>query len=66
MVRYATDVLMWCWCWFAWCLVGFLPYQLTRWAWDWLLPFAGYYGYHDPEFTSWRWSERVQFDELPE
>jgi hypothetical protein len=59
---YIADVFMWCWCWLAYQLVIILPSH-QRWVepvWKWLLPFAGYYGYHDPEIHTWRWSGRVR------
>lgn len=54
-VERALDPLMWSWCWLAYRMTMFWPY---RWH-GWLLPFAGYYAYHEPGM-SWRWSERVR------
>lgn len=55
------DPLMWGWCGGAYLLVMVLP-PAPRGSrrdrfWFWLLPFAGYYGYHE-EGMPWRWSER--------
>lgn len=51
----ALDPAMWAWCWIAYRLVMVLPIHWKLWSW--LLPFAGYYGFHVPE-APWRWSER--------
>lgn len=51
----ATDPLMWAWCWLAFRLVLVLPIHWRVWLW--LLPFAGFYAYHVPGVTPWRWSE---------
>lgn len=68
-MTYLSDVFMWCWCWLAYRLVMILPIARTGSLVDrftfWLLPFAGHYGYHDPDFCSWRWSRRIVRDELP-
>lgn len=58
LLERATDPFMWAWCWIAFRLVMVLPIQWPLCSW--LLPFAGYYAYHDPEFHSWRWSERIR------
>lgn len=70
-MTYLSDVFMWCWCWLAYRLVLILPITRREGLIDrftfWLLPFAGYYGYHDPECgTTWRWSGRLVRDELPQ
>jgi hypothetical protein len=67
-VTHLADVFMWCWCWAAYqVVVHALPQPHTYADWRqrlvsrvelWLLPYAGYYGYHDPEFHTWRWSGR--------
>lgn len=64
-MTYLADVFMWCWCWLAYRLVILLPVARRRSLIDratfWLLPFAGFYGYHDPDCgTTWRWSRRVR------
>lgn len=59
------DPLMWGWCWLANGLVSIIPITRRGDALDrfkfWLLPFAGFYAYHEPGIgTTWRWSERVR------
>lgn len=70
-MTYLADVFMWCWCWVAYRLVIALPMApkdslLDRFTF-WLLPYAGYYGNHEPECCSWRWSQRAvcRPDEVP-
>lgn len=64
-MSYAADLCMWAWCALAHRLVIILPIArrgslLDRFTF-WLLPFAGFYGYHDPACgTTWRWSQRVR------
>lgn len=57
-MTYLADLLIWSFCWLACRLVMVLPmgWRLTLW----LLPFAGYYGYHVPGLTTWRWSRRIR------
>jgi len=64
-VTYLADIFMWCWCWLAWLAVIVIPITRRHGAIDrftlWLLPFAGFYAYHDPDCgTTWRWSERAR------
>lgn len=54
-MTYLADVFMWGFCWLAYRLALIVPYGRL---YMWLLPFAGYYAYHDPEFHTWRWSGR--------
>jgi hypothetical protein len=69
-VTYLADVFMWCWCWLACQLVSALPITRRGSLVDrftfWLLPFAGYYGYHVPGLTPWRWSRRFRVRPEPE
>lgn len=65
MIERTLDPLMWASCWLAYRLVMILPDgapagSLRDRLWFWLLPFTGFYGYHDPEFTPWRWSQRIR------
>lgn len=67
---YLADVFMWGWCWLAHRLVLALPVARKGSVVDrltfWLLPFAGFYGYHDPDCgTTWRWSRRVRVKPEP-
>jgi hypothetical protein len=55
-MTHALDVLMWCWCRVAYAMVMRLP---ISWC-DPILPYAGFYGYHEPGVTPWRWSMRVR------
>lgn len=62
-MTYLTDLIMWAWCWAACQVSNALPITRRHSLVDrftfWLLPFAGFYAYHDPELGStWRWSER--------
>lgn len=56
-----ADAFMWCWCWVAYWLVILLPlhHKPLHPVWNWLLPYAGFYGFHDPSWMTWRWSGRV-------
>ena len=48
------DGPYWVWCWIAYHLVLAWPNGRLDRAWFWLLPYAGFYGYHDPTWMSWR------------
>lgn len=62
-MTYLADVFMWCWCWLAYRLVIVMPVGRRNgpatWLFGKLLPFAGYYGFHEP-WMNWRWSGRVR------
>ena len=64
-LEHALDPLVWLWCAVAWALVMAIPITkrgdlLDRFKF-WLLPFAGFYAYHEPGVgATWRWSERVR------
>ena len=62
-IERALDPPMWAWCWLACQLVSVIPitrrYGVINRFKFWLLPFAGYYAYHEPGM-SWRWSERMR------
>lgn len=51
------DPLMWVWCWIALHALGTVSPRSR--AFKWLLPFAGFYAYHERGLP-WRWSERVR------
>lgn len=60
---FAADCFMWAFCWAAYWVVLALPSGRRNgpatWLWWQLLPFAGFYGFHEPWMT-WRWSGRVR------
>jgi len=67
-MTYVLDVLIWCWCRFAFFVIMHVPWPETMlskrkspagWLMYELLPFAGFYAYREPEEArSWRWFGR--------
>lgn len=58
---YLADVAVWCGAFAAYWLIVLLPLGERRTAYGrvmwWLLPWAGYYGFHE-SWMEWRWSRR--------
>ena len=48
------DYPMRAFCWLAYRLVLIMPIDWR--LWKWLLPYAGFYAYHE-SWLPWRWSE---------
>jgi hypothetical protein len=62
-VSYLADCLIWLFCGLAYRLFLILPTGRRNgpatWLYWKLLPFAGFYGYHE-RGMNWRWSGRVR------
>lgn len=68
-MRYALDVLIWVGCWAAHWFIRLVPMaarkSLLGRAWWGLLPYAGYYAFHEP-WMNWRWSQRPAGPDEPD
>jgi len=53
-MKLLSDAVIWIWCMAAHWVVG--TFRLPDALFMRLLPFAGFYGYHVPGVTPWRWS----------